>query len=420
MNQMIVRLLIIIGILFFLDLYAFQAVRTATRGKLWLWTYWAITLGLFAWLGYTVLNFDRSSGPQNRIFSWLFGMMVLFYVPKMVIAFPLLLEDLFRVFRAGWKVILSVLPSSEANVEATSYWPARRKFISQLGLILAALPFASILYGITRGKYRYEVWRHTLYFDDLPEAFDGFRIAQISDIHSGSFDNAEKVAEAVQLVNEQESDVILFTGDLVNNAADEMDPWKETFSALSAQDGVYSVLGNHDYGDYMEWPSAEAKAANMQKLYDTHREIGMDLLRNEHRTLERDGQKLHIVGVENWGKPPFPQYGDLDRATEGIGDDEFCVLMSHDPSHYDLEVKQHPKNFRLTLSGHTHGMQFGIEIPGIKWSPVKYRYPKWAGLYEEAGRFLNVNRGFGFLAFPGRVGIWPEVTVLELKRRATA
>lgn len=415
---MLFRLIIIVAILFFLDLYAYQAIRTVTRGRLWLWGYWIVTAGIFLWLGYVTLNFDRSSGPQNQFFTWLFGVMVLFYVPKMVIALPLLLEDLFRVFRAGWKVILSVLPSSEANVESTSYWPERRKFISQLGLLLAALPFASILYGITRGKYRYEVWQHTVYLDDLPEAFDGMTIAQISDVHSGSFDNHIKVEEAVKLVNEQDADVIVFTGDLVNDRADEMDPWKDIFKQLRAREGVYSILGNHDYGDYTQWPSPEAKRANMEKLYATHAEIGMDLLRNEHRTLERNGQKLHIVGVENWGKPPFPQHGDLNRATEGIGDDEFCVLLSHDPSHFDLEVKQHPKNFKLTLSGHTHGMQFGIEIPGIKWSPVKYRYPKWAGLYEEAGRFLNVNRGFGFLAFPGRVGIWPEITLLELKRRA--
>lgn len=415
---MLFRILVIVGILLFLDLYAFQAVRTITKGRFWLWSYWVITFGILAWLAFTVANFDRSAGPQNRIFTWLFGIMVLFYVPKMVIAFPLLLEDLFRVFRAGWKVILSVLPSSEANVEATSYWPERRKFISQLGLLLAALPFVSILYGITRGKYRYEVWKHTLYFDDLPEAFDGFRIAQISDIHSGSFDNATKVSQAVDLVNEQDADVILFTGDLVNNLADEMEPWKDTFSRLSAREGVFSVLGNHDYGDYSEWPDLMSKQANFDRLCAMHGEIGMDLLRNEHRTLEREGQKLHIVGVENWGKPPFPQHGDLNKATEGLTDDAFCVLMSHDPSHFDLEVKKHPKNLALTLSGHTHGMQFGIEIPGIRWSPVKYRYPKWAGIYEEAGRILNVNRGFGFLAFPGRVGIWPEITVLELKRRA--
>ena len=416
---MLFRLIIIVAILFFLDLYAFQAIRTVTRGRIWLWGYWAVTLGIFVWLAYVTLNFDRSARPQMRLFTWLFGIMVLFYVPKMVIAAPLLLEDLFRIFRAGWKVVLSVLPSSEANVKATSYWPARR-IISQLGLILAALPFASILYGITRGKYRYEVWWRTVYFDDLPEAFDGMTIAQISDVHSGSFDNPTKVDEAVKLVNEQDADVIVFTGELVNDRADEMDPWKDIFKQLRAREGVYSILGNHDYGDYTQWPSPEAKRSNMQKLYATHAEIGMDLLRNEHRTPERNGQKLHIVGVENWGKPPFPQHGDLNKATEGIGDNDFCVLLSHDPSHFDLEVKQHPKNFKLTLSGHTHGMQFGIEIPGIKWGPMKYRYPKWAGLYEEAGRFLNVNRGFGFLAFPGRVGIWLEITVFELKRRASA
>jgi predicted MPP superfamily phosphohydrolase len=275
------------------------------------------------------------------------------------------------------------------------------------------------------GKYRYRVVNHTLEFDDLPAAFDGFTITQISDIHSGSFDNKKKLEYGIDLINKQESDVILFTGDLVNNQAKEMEPWIESFKKLKAPMGKYSILGNHDYGDYMTWPSQEAKEANMQRLYEIHEELGFRLLRNESVKLQKlalsgveaAGASIDLLGVENWGKG-FGQYGDLKKTAANLSDQSFKILMSHDPSHFDEEVKKFSQFIHLTLSGHTHGMQFGIEIQGfIKWSPASLRYPKWAGLYEELGRYLYVNRGFGFLAFPGRVGIWPEITVLKLKRK---
>ncbi len=267
------------------------------------------------------------------------------------------------------------------------------------------------------GKYNYKVLRYSLTFDDLPEAFDGYTITQISDIHSGSFDNENKVAYGVDLINQQKSDVILFTGDLVNNMTAEMKPWKSLFATLQAKDGVFSVLGNHDYGEYMRWESSEAKAKNLADLKTLQKEMGWDLLLNEHRTLERDGSQIKLIGVENWGQG-FKQAGDLQKASAGIVKSDFKILMSHDPTHWKEQVKGSDLNYHLTLSGHTHGMQYGIEIPGwIKWSPVKYRYENWAGIYEEFGRYINVNRGFGFIGYPGRVGIWPEVSVIELKKR---
>lgn len=282
---------------------------------------------------------------------------------------------------------------------------------------IAAIPFGAIIYGIYKGKYNYKVFQYTLHFEDLPLAFDGYQITQISDIHSGSFDNMDKVAYAVDLINEQHSDAILFTGDMVNNKAEEMKPYIDIFSRLQAKDGLYSVLGNHDYGDYIHWDSEEAKTKNLEYLKAIQKEIGFDLLLNENRFLERQGERIALIGVENWGAGGFKKAGDLKKAVRSVEKNDFKILMSHDPSHWEKEVINDNNHFHLTLSGHTHGMQFGIEIPGwFKWSPVKWRYKYWAGIYEELGQYINVNRGFGYLAFPGRVGIWPEITVIKLKK----
>ena len=300
--------------------------------------------------------------------------------------------------------------------EETQSLLGRRKFISQLAFGLAAIPFAGFLYGMIKGKHNYKVLKYQLTFKDLPDAFDGFTITQFSDTHSGSFTNAEKIQYGVDMINEQQSDLILFTGDIVNNKADEMDDWIEMFGKLEASYGKYSILGNHDYGDYVDWKTPEDKKKNFQKVKEIHPKIGFDLLLNEHRYIEKDGQKIALIGVENWGKG-FKRAGDLEKAAAGVQQEDFKVLMSHDPSHWDLKVKQDDFKYHLTLSGHTHGLQMGIEIPGFfRWSPSKYVYKQWAGLYEELGRYINVNRGFGYHAFPGRVGIWPEVTVIELKK----
>ena len=400
------RWIFFVVIYIILDIYAYQAFKTVTRHSWIYWIYLALSLGVLGYLLYQFNVPDKQGLTGAR--SYAIGFFLAFFVPKLILFILLFGEDLVRVVVSGLQKIFN---SNEAYA-----LPSRRKFISQIALGIAAIPFASLLYGMYQGRYNYKVLKYVLHFDDLPETFDGYRITQISDVHSGSFDNPEKIKYGIDLINEQQSDAIMFTGDLVNNTASEMDNWKQFFGQLTAKDGVYSVLGNHDYGDYVNWDSAAAKKANLDALKEVHREMGWNLLLDEHRKISRGNDTISVVGVENWGAG-FKQVGDLDRASAGLSENEFKVLLSHDPSHWQEKVKKDNKKFHLTLSGHTHGMQFGIEIPGwFKWSPVQYRYEHWAGIYEEAGRFLNVNRGFGFLAYPGRVGIWPEVTVIELRK----
>ncbi|GFS04096.1 phosphoesterase [Elysia marginata] len=287
-----------------------------------------------------------------------------------------------------------------------------------MALGLSSIPFSGLIYGMWKGKYDFRVLRYSLDFEDLPREFDGFTLTQISDIHSGSFDNKAKVRYAIDLINNQNSDVIFFTGDLVNDRAVELVPWMDIFSKLSAKKGVYSVLGNHDYGDYSKWKSKYEKAQNLKQLKQTQKDLGFDLLLNEHRFLERNGQKISILGVENWGSRGFRQNGDLEKALENAPEEGFKILLSHDPTHWEKKVLGSNIHIHLTLSGHTHGMQFGVEIPGlVKWSPSQWIYKYWAGLYEESGKYLNVNRGLGFIGFPGRAGIWPEISVITLRTK---
>lgn len=389
-----------------IELYAFQAIKQLTNNKTLQKAWLAIPILIFINLAYGFITTPRTEGQTVQL-QWALGLVLINIVPKLFIIIFLLGEDIIR----GLKKLLNLF-KSDPSVPVRG----RRKFISQLALGIAAIPFSSFLYGIIKGRYNYKVIKYQLFFDDLPESFDGFTITQISDIHSGSFTNQEKIQYGVDLINQQESDLILFTGDIVNNKATEMDNWIDVFKELKAPYGKYSVLGNHDYGEYNEWKSPEDKAANFQAIKDIHPKIGFDLLLNESRTIEKDGQKIQLIGVENWGKQ-FKKAGDLKLASQHVNQDDFKILMSHDPSHWELEVKEDNFNYQLTLSGHTHGLQFGIEIPGfIKWSPSKYVYKQWAGLYKEFGRTINVNRGFGYHAFPGRVGIWPEITVIELKQ----
>ena len=406
------RWIIFITIYILVDIYAFQALKTITKNQWFYAVYVAISLILLGMIIYQ-LNYGDSSRSMTPWRMYTLGLTLAIFFPKMIVVLVMFIEDLVR--------LVIGLVNKGVGFSDQIYLPSRRKFISAIAIGVAAIPFSSLMYGMFRGKYNYRVRQYTLEFDDLPEAFNGYRITQISDIHSGSFDNLNKVAEGIKLIREQASDMILFTGDLVNNRADEMLPYKELFGSLSAPDGVYSVLGNHDYGDYVNWGSSEEKEANLQALKTLQKEIGWDLLLNENRIIKRKDEQIRLVGVENWGAGGFKKAGDLDAACEGVGHEEFKILMSHDPSHWQEKVKSDKRHFHLTLSGHTHGMQFGIEIPGwIKWSPVKYRYENWAGIYEEFGRYINVNRGFGFIGYPGRVGIWPEVSVIELKKRASS
>lgn len=404
-----IRILIFLGIVLTLDFYALQSIRSVSKNT-WLTVLYVLcSLFVLGNIIYQAMSFNRSSGV-NQGFYTAFALFVLFYVPKFILIAAMFGEDVFRLFEGIYNTAFSKANTGDA------FFKARRAFIGKLALGVAAIPFLSILYGITKGKYNYKVLKYTLFYDDLPQEFDGYKVTQISDIHSGSFDEKAKIEYAVDLINEQASDVIMFTGDLVNSKTSEMLPWKSIFSRLRAKDGVFSVLGNHDYGDYLRWPSAEAKTKNFQDMLTLQKDLGFQLLLNESKFIEKDGARLAVIGVENWGKG-FKQKGDLKKATSQISKDDFKILLSHDPSHWQYEVIDDKLHYQLTLSGHTHGMQFGIEIPGVfKWSPIKWRYKYWAGLYQNAGQYLNVNRGFGFLAFPGRVGIWPEITVITLKK----
>ena len=406
MPRWLIPVLIVLVLIVSVEIYTFQAFKTISKSKLIRFSYIAISVAVYAYFLITILTYDRSKG-QTPEFQMAMGILLSFSIPKLVIVFVLFGEDMYR-----WVLkLFSAISSSE-----TQSLVGRRKFVSQIALGLAAIPFASFIYGIIQGKYNYKVIKYQLSFDDLPAAFDGYTITQISDIHSGSFTNKEKIQYGVDLINEQKSDLMLFTGDIVNNKADEMDNWIDVFNQLEAKEGKFAILGNHDYGDYMDWNSPQDKIDNFQKVKEIHKKIGFDLLLDEHRYLEKDGQKIALVGVENWGKG-FNQAGDLQRASSKIKKEDFKILMSHDPSHWQEKVKMDDFNYHLTLSGHTHGLQMGIEIPGfLKWSPSQFVYKQWAGLYQEFGRYINVNRGFGYHAFPGRVGIWPEITVIELKK----
>ena len=398
-------LFIIIGIV---ELYAFQTIRTLTKSKYILIAYLVVSIAAILFIVYELLKFDRSVG-QTKMSLITLGLLLLVLLPKLMLTFVMMMEDVMRLLMGTVNHFM--------GHNTDSFLPNRRKFVSQVAIGLAAIPFLSLIYGMTLGKYNFKVIRQTLFFPDLPDAFEGFKLTQISDIHSGSFDDKEKIQYAIDLINEQESDLLVFTGDIVNAKADEMHPWIETFNGLKKfEHGKYSILGNHDYGAYLDWKSEQAKAANFEEIKDLHRQIDFKLLQNENVTIKRGTDKIALIGVENWGRH-FGSNGDINKATENIAPEDFKILMSHDPSHWEYIIKKHPKNIQLTLCGHTHGMQFGIEIPGFfKWSLAQYMYKQWAGLYNEFGRYVYVNRGFGFHAYPGRVGIMPEITVFELKK----
>jgi uncharacterized protein len=417
---------ILLIVFFLIDLYIFQGIKTLTSTidsdttrKVIHGAFWTINILFMLFVAYAFLSYDRAKGM--KIYQiWAFNGVILMLVPKLVFAFILLGQDAVRLFATGVNYALKHQEYGGNDIPNPfgtegGYMPDRRIFISQLGLGLAAIPFAGIIYGILKGKYDYTVHRHTVFFKDLPDAFDGLTITQLSDIHAGSFDNPEAVKRGVALANAQKSDLLFFTGDLVNNEATEIEPYLDIFKVLEAPLGKFSVLGNHDYGDYKWWRNASEKSDNMVQLKKHHKTLGFKLLLDENLEIERNGQKITLIGVENWGHG-FAQYGDLSKAMTGVAQDSFKILLSHDPTHWEKQVKTLEDPVHLTLSGHTHGAQMGVEIKGFKWSPIKYRYPKWAGLYEENGRYLHINRGFGFLAFSGRVGILPEISVLELKK----
>ncbi|MEI3791722.1 MULTISPECIES: metallophosphoesterase [unclassified Chryseobacterium] len=395
--------LIIAAIFLFLEIYIYQAIRTLTDNSWIRIGYWVVSLAVYGIFAYEVTHFQRSDRSMVRA-QITISLFLIFILPKIFVVLFLLIDD---IFRTGGYLIGLTQPKE-------NFFPERRKFLSMAGLGLGGVLSALFIDGITFGKYRHTVRKIKVKIPGLSKSFEGYKVIQISDVHSGSFSDPDKLQHAIDLINEQNPDLVLFTGDMVNNVADEFKPFIPLFSKIKAKDGKFAVLGNHDYGDYVSWTSNDAKKKNLDTLIEYEKQAGFDMLRNENRVIDKNGEKLYILGVENWGLKPFPQFGKIDDALKGVPESAPKILMSHDPTHFDHVVKKHPGNIHLTLSGHTHGMQFGLDLKNVKWSPVQYRYPKWADLYESEGKTLYVNRGFGVLGYPGRVGVLPEITLFEL------
>ena len=397
-----IRLFIFLAFLLIIDIYSFQAIKTVSKNKVRL-TYILVNGILYFLLFFQI--FFTENVRESALLTYNFTLLFILFVSKTILILFLFPEDILRVI----KFLFSKIQNKKID-------NSRRKFISNLSLAVAAIPIPIMIHGITRGRYNFKVVNHEIGFKDLPESFDGYTITHLSDFHCGSFESRNKLKYAIDLVNEQNSDLIAFTGDFVNNTYTEILPWIDEFKNINSKDGKFSILGNHDYGDYYDWGNEENKKLGFKKLIEIQNELGFRVLRDESVHIKKNNEKISLVGVENWGDG-FKKKGDIDKAINGLNESDFKIVLSHDPSHWDKILVDHKEKFNLTLSGHTHGMQFGIEIPGfIKWSPVKYRYKYWAGLYERSNQFINVNRGFGVLGFPGRVGIWPEITVIKLKR----
>lgn len=407
----------LLGFMLLLDLYFFQAVKLLTqsassRTKLLIHSgYWIISVSAIIML--ILLPYLHMEKAARLAKSTLFSIIAGLFFAKLIASLFFLVDDIRRGLTwAGTRIFPKTREVGAMAVAGESI--SRSVFLSWVGMLAGTGLFGSLVYGFGN-KHRYQVKRLKLRYPNLPESFRGTRIVHISDIHSGSFTDKSGVEKGIAKILAEKPDIILFTGDLVNNLAAEMDDYKDVFSRLKAPMGVYSTLGNHDYGEYVNWDSQEQKIANLEQLKQVHADMGWRLLMNEHVPLEKNGEQIALLGIENWSaKARFPKYGDMAKANTGTDKYPFKILMSHDPSHWRGEVLEKYPEVDLTLSGHTHGMQFGVEIPGFKWSPVQYVYNEWAGLYENEKQKLYVNRGFGFIGYPGRVGILPEITVIEL------
>lgn len=408
-----------------IEVYAFKSIHSSLSQwnsvgrSIAYWAYWLLTIFAFAVVVMAMLNFRAWRTEHPQWLSLAFAAFVVIGAPKLVLALFHGIDDLrygvqyLATYFSGNNSAKALVPS-DSGLDGPGI--SRATFLTRTGQVLAGLTFVSFLYGVTKGKFAFRVLNHNVNFADLPEAFNGFRVVQISDAHLGSFmDNFDKVSKGIEMINDLNPDLILFTGDLVNVDASEAEPWIPLFSKLEAKYGKFSILGNHDYADYGNMTD-EQIAQSRKRIREIHGEMGFRLLLNENEILDREGDQLAIVGVENWGKG-FRQSGDLKKAMQGVENVPSRILLSHDPTHWEEQVMG-KEDIQLTLSGHTHGMQMGIEIPaiGLKFSPSRLRYRRWGGLYTEKGQHLHVNRGFGFLGFPGRVGMPPEITLLELKK----
>jgi len=408
--------LIFFGIFFLLlDYYFFQGILAASKSWSPLWKnivrygFWVPTVFSFAALFWWA--FDDPYKYSATVRTGIMTSLVAIYFSKFFGILFLFVDDLQR----GVRWVVQFFQKSPDNKSAGEII-TRSEFISQAAMVAAAIPLGAMAYGVISGAHDYRVKRVTVKLPNLPKSFDGLRIGQVSDIHSGSFFNKTAVKGGVEMMMNEKPDVLFFTGDLVNNESSEVKDYTEIFNKLKAPLGVFSVTGNHDYGNYKAWSSQEEKKQNFQDLLAAHKHMGYDILMNEHRMLEQGGEKIAIIGIENWGMGRFPKYGKMNEAYAGTEEAPVKLLLSHDPSHWDEEVRKLYPDVDIMFAGHTHGFQFGVEIGGFKWSPSQYVYKQWAGLYTEGKQHLYVNRGFGYLGYPGRIGMPPELTIVELKK----
>jgi len=361
-----------------------------------------------------IANTSQTVDWPKALRVYLFASIFILVLSKVIFSVFLLTDDIIRGVRYTLSYFSSLINSTEAELVKNPI--SRSEFLVRTGLIIGSIPFFSLIYGMVKGAYDYQVRNIKIKSSRLGASFHKFRIVQISDLHLGSFNTTEPLKKAIELIQDQKPDLIVFSGDLVNNTADETYRFKELLKTIKAPYGVYSVLGNHDYGDYVRWNNQEEKNRNLEELINMHRQSGWNILMDQNAIIEKGEDRINIIGVQNWSaQGRFKRYGDLAKANQSIDSNLFSLLISHDPSHWKEEVIENYQHIDLTLSGHTHGFQFGIDIPGFKWSPVQYVYKEWAGLYNENKQQLYVNRGLGFLGYPGRVGILPEITVFELE-----
>ena len=407
---MMTRILFFSILLLIIDLLAFQAVKQLTISSskslktIVYVLYWMVPVITVLYMTSYAMGWGEHLPKALQV--TVRSMIFIFYFSKLLIAVIILIDDLRRL----------VFGALNFGIKDINLSTTRSRWMSYGALILGAIPVLSLSYGMARNPYRYKLLKTRVPVKNLHPDLEGLKIIQISDIHSGSFLFKEPVERSIEIINAEKPDIVFFTGDLVNSLASEMEPFVEMFSKIQAPLGVYSILGNHDYGDYHQWSNPADKAKNFEDLKAMHKKLGWDLLLNEHRQINIKGTFFNVIGVENYSASArFPKYGDLVKSTSGMQKDTFNVLLSHDPSHWDDQVNKDYPEIDLTLSGHTHGFQFGVEIPGYwKWSPIQYVYPQWAGLYDKGDQYLYVNRGLGYLGYPGRVGILPEITLLTL------
>uniref|UniRef100_UPI00404973BD metallophosphoesterase n=1 Tax=Fulvivirga sp. TaxID=1931237 RepID=UPI00404973BD len=413
MNRILI-ISLLLAVLFAIDWYVYQGALLAIKGtsnslrNVVKYGYWSLTVITFSIIIF--YNFGNPDWLKGTSRSLIFTGIFINYFSKVFAAIFLFGGDLVR----GGKWVLSLFQNPSPSAGGNTI--PRSEFLAKTAMVAGTLPLVAMSWGIISGAHDYRFRRKTIYLPNLPKSFDGITIGQVSDIHSGSFFNKTAVKGGVEMMMKEKPDLLFFTGDLVNNESSEVEEYINIFDKLKAPLGVYSVTGNHDYGDYKNWSSQAEKQQNFKDLIEAHRLMNYDLLMNENRYVELGGEKIAILGNENWGAGRFAKYGDLSKAYEGTEEAAVKILLSHDPSHWDAQVKPNYKDIDLMLAGHTHGFQFGVELGDFKWSPSQYAYKQWAGLYTEGNQHLYVNRGFGYIGYPGRVGMPPELTIITLKR----